>query len=561
MLLGAALLAFVLWGHVSPALLAGWFALIALNQAWRGWLAHAWRRKQPGLEAMRRWGQYWWTGSAIAGGLWGLAAIAMFPASPAHQSLLIVCLFSVVLGGLNLTAVYRPAFYGFVLPALVPLIVRVAFEGDEVHWYLALVMSVVLAFVLAFGHQLNDVLTRSIAMRYENLDLIEELRAKSRAANEARASAEAANRSKSQLLAAASHDLRQPLHALGLYIAALAARAQEQAWRPLVSSIQRAVAALEGQFEQLLDLSRLEAGALTPTQARVTLAPLFARIADELRPHADHKGIELRVADTRLAVRSDPALLGRIVRNLVANAIRYTERGGVLLGARRASGNVAIDVVDTGVGIPSPLQSRIFEEFYQVRDRQTSRAHGGLGLGLAIVRRLATLLEHRIDVASRVGRGSRFRVVTEAAAPVPVKRACATAVRGERGLSSMHGAVVAVVDDDPYAVDAMSALFETWGARVAGGSALPDVLDALGKLERYPDLLVADLRLANGDCGVEAVHRLRDELGIVVPALLVSGDTSPAAERDARAAGLPLLGKPVVPAVLHAAAVGLLARA
>ena len=125
----------------------------------------------------------------------------------------------------------------------------------------------------------------------------------------------------------------------------------------------------------------------------------------------------------------------------------------------------------------------------------------------------------------------------------------------------MHGAVVAVVDDDPYAVDAMSALFETWGARVAGGSALPDVLDALGKLERYPDLLVADLRLANGDCGVEAVHRLRDELGIVVPALLVSGDTSPAAERDARAAGLPLLGKPVVPAVLHAAAVGLLARA
>jgi CheY-like chemotaxis protein len=126
--------------------------------------------------------------------------------------------------------------------------------------------------------------------------------------------------------------------------------------------------------------------------------------------------------------------------------------------------------------------------------------------------------------------------------------------------SSMAGAVVAVVDDDPYAVDAMSALFETWGARVAGGGGLPDVLDALGRLERYPDLLVADLRLANGDDGVAVVRRLRDELGIVVPALLVSGDTSPAAERDARVAGLRLLGKPVVPATLHAAAVGLLAR-
>jgi signal transduction histidine kinase/CheY-like chemotaxis protein len=561
MLLGAALLAFVLWGEVSPALVVGWFALIVLNQAWRGLLAQAWRRRQPGLEAMRRWGRYWWIGSGVAGGLWGLAAIAMFPASPAYQSLLIVCLFSVVLGGLNLTAVYRPAFYGFVLPALVPLIVRVALEGDAVHWYIALVMSVVLAFVLAFGHQLNDVLTRSLAMRYENLDLIEELRARSRTANEARASAEAANRSKSQLLAAASHDLRQPLHALGLYIAALAARAQEEAWQPLVASIQRAVAALEGQFEQLLDLSRLEGGALTPAPARVSLAALFAKVADELRPHAEHKGLALRVSDTRLAARSDPVLLERIVRNLVANAIRYTDHGGVLVGARRQADGVAIDVVDTGVGIPPELLSRIFEEFYQVRDKHTSRAHAGLGLGLAIVRRLATLLGHRVDVVSRVGRGSRFRVVAEAAAPVPVKRASPHVSRRARTSVSMTGAVVAVVDDDPYAVDAMSALFETWGARVAGGGALGDVLDALGRLERYPDLLVADLRLANGDDGVAVVHRLRDELGIVVPALLVSGDTSPAAERDARSAGLPLLGKPVVPAALHAAAVGLLARA
>jgi len=145
--------------------------------------------------------------------------------------------------------------------------------------------------------------------------------------------------------------------------------------------------------------------------------------------------------------------------------------------------------------------------------------------------------------------------------PVPGKRGRAPALRGDRAIASMTGAVIAVVDDDPYAVDAMSALFETWGARVAGGSALPDVLDALGRMERYPDLVVADLRLADGNDGVQVVHRLRDELGIVVPALLVSGDTSPAAERDARVAGLPLLGKPVVPAVLHAAAVGLLTRA
>ena len=157
MLLGAALLCFVLWGQASPLWMGAWVALIVANQAWRGLLARAWERRQPGLAAMPRWGRYWSAGSAVGGALWGFAALAMFPPSPAHQALLIVCIFGVVLGGLNLTAVYRPAFYGFALPALLPLIVRVALEGDQVHGYIALVMSVVLGFILAFGHQLNDV--------------------------------------------------------------------------------------------------------------------------------------------------------------------------------------------------------------------------------------------------------------------------------------------------------------------------------------------------------------------------------------------------------------------
>jgi CheY-like chemotaxis protein/anti-sigma regulatory factor (Ser/Thr protein kinase) len=282
----------------------------------------------------------------------------------------------------------------------------------------------------------------------------------------------------------------------------------------------------------------------------------------ELRPQADAKKLALRMCETRLAVRSDPALLERIVRNLVANAIRYTDDGGVLVGARRAGAEIAIDVVDTGIGIPLPLQARIFEEFYQVHESRSSRAHAGMGLGLAIVRRLAGLLEHRIEVDSRVGRGSRFRVLAPRAQAIARSRLPALALRTGNGQPvSMSGALVAVVDDDPYAVDAMSALFETWGARVAGGGDLYDLMDALGRAERYPDLVVADLRLAHGESGIAAVDRLREELGIVVPALLVSGDTSPAAERDARMAGLVLLGKPVVPAVLHAAATALLAHA
>jgi signal transduction histidine kinase len=562
MLLGAALLCFVLWTQASPGWMAAWLALIVVNQMWRGLLVRAWIRQRPGLDATRRWGRYWSVGSALAGALWGLAALVMYPASAAHQALLIVCIFGVVLGGLNLTAVYRPSFYGFVLPALIPLILRVALEGDRVHLYTALVMAVVLGFVLAFGHQLNDVLTRSLAMRYENIDLIEELKGKSRVAHDARAAAELANRTKSQLLAAASHDLRQPLHALGLYVAALAERASNSEWATLICSVRRAVSALEGQFEQLLDLSRLEAGMTAPSPVRVAVAPLFARIVDDLRPQADAKGIVLRVAATRASVRSDPAMIERILRNLVVNAIRYTDSGGVLLGTRLRGGDVAIDVVDTGIGIAPEHQARIFEEFYQVRDSRGSRARSGMGLGLAIVRRLAALLDHRVVIDSRPGQGSRFTIVAPRAPPasalrVPPPRRSGAAGNGTGILS---GTMVAVIDDDPCAVDAMTALFETWGATVAGGTDMQELLDALGRVERYPDILVADLRLALGECGITVVRKVRDELGVTIPALLVSGDTGAAAEHDARMAGMPLLGKPVVPAVLRATATALIAR-
>jgi signal transduction histidine kinase len=175
----------------------------------------------------------------------------MYPASLAYEALLIVCLFGVVLGGLNLTAVYKPSFYGFALTALLPLIARVAIEADTVHLYTAIVMSVVLAFILAFGHHLNDVLTHSLAIRYENVDLIAELKAQTGAALEARSAAETANRAKSQLLAAASHDLRQPLHALGLFAAALDAKARDPDLKRLVASMQTSVDALEGLFAQL----------------------------------------------------------------------------------------------------------------------------------------------------------------------------------------------------------------------------------------------------------------------------------------------------------------------
>jgi len=562
MFLGAALLCAAMWGQAPPWLMAVWVTLIVANQLWRGALVREWHRAQPGLAAAPRWGRYWAAGSTVGGALWGAAAAAMYPESPPHQALLIVCLFGVVLGGLNLTAVYKPSFYGFVVPALLPLILREALVADRVHTFTALVMSVVLGFVLAFGHHLNDVLTRSLAIRYENIDLINGLKSQTRAAHEARAAAEAANRAKSQLLAAASHDLRQPLHVLGLYTAALATRARDSTWQPLVGNVQNAVNALEAQFAQLLDLSQLEAGAHKPERSRVALAPLFARVVAEFRPQAEVKGLSLRSVPTRLAVDSDAALLERMLRNLVANAVRYTSRGGIVVGARRRGARVSAVVVDTGVGIAPEHGERIFEEFYQVRCGNRSRATpSGMGLGLAIVRRLAKLLGHDVAVASHPGAGSCFRIDAPRAADAVHAFAATTADIARAGRASLEGTLVAVVDDDPAAIDAMTELFSIWGAEVVGGRDAHDLLDALGRGARYPDLVVADLRLGDGASGVVTVRALRDELGFAVPALIVSGDTSAAAERAARSAGLTLLPKPVVANVLEAVAIALVARA
>jgi CheY-like chemotaxis protein/anti-sigma regulatory factor (Ser/Thr protein kinase) len=293
----------------------------------------------------------------------------------------------------------------------------------------------------------------------------------------------------------------------------------------------------------------------------VNLAALLARVARDFAPQAEARGLSLRIAPTRLAASSDSALLERVLRNLVANAIRHTERGGVLIGTRFRGPAIAIDVIDTGTGIAAEHRERIFEVFYQVRDHRTCRSTAGMGLGLAIVRRLALLLGHRVEVASTVGRGSRFRVLV---APAPLKgdRSAAIAGRCMRpSASGLSGALVAVIDDDDAAVDAMSALFATWDTQTAGGRDADSLLRVLAASGQVPNLIVADLRLAGGQDGIAAIHRVRDELGEAVPAFLVSGDTSGTAEQAARAVGLVMLAKPVVPAVLQGVATALIVRA
>jgi len=358
-----------------------------------------------------------------------------------------------------------------------------------------------------------------------------------------------ANQAKSRFLAAASHDLRQPLHALGLFIAQLRVRMSSSERRHVIECIDAAVAAMNELFNALLDISKLDAGATTPKLTEFAVATLLKRVESTFARAAQEKSLSLRVVASPAWIRSDFLLLERIVFNLVSNAIRYTRRGGVLVGCRRRGASLRIEVWDTGVGIAPDQHQVIFDEFYRLGESDGDRK-AGLGLGLAIVDRLCRLLDHPLALTSAVGRGSRFSVTV----PIVAARAevAETRVAVRAPLDNSLGKLVVLIDDDPLALESMHGLFRNWGCRVLVGLTEQAVLAGLARPRQTPDLIISDYRLAEGRTGIEAIERLRSEFASPIPAFLISGDIDPERLREAHERGYHLLHKPVDPMVMRA---------
>jgi signal transduction histidine kinase len=543
--LGGVVLAAALWSQAPRLNIVLWLIVLFLFQGWRFYLFFAFRRAAPATEDMPRWGAYWTVGAGISGLIWGTAGVILFvPHSLEHQAILLTGLYAILFGGAMLIANHKPSFYAFTIPVLPPIVVRLLAEAGTAQLFFAVISVLVMAIMLTFGRKLNRVLTESVARRFENIDLIDELKEQTRIADAARQVAEAATRAKSQFFAAASHDLRQPLHAMGLFAAALQDKTREPEVLNLVNSISASVEALENLFAELLDISKIDAGAIQPELSHFPLAPLFARLKLDFEPLAFEKGLRLHVRPNRLWTRSDPVLLERILRNLTSNAIRYTSHGGVLVGARRRSEHVRVEVWDTGAGIPEAERARIFEEFYQAGgpDRHSKK---GLGLGLSIVQRLANLLGHPIGLRSAVGKGSVFSIEAPLGRAEPPK--AADKPRMAATADDFGGRLVAVIEDEDAILEGMKALLSGWGCDVAAGHNADEVLERLGEVGRYPDLLIVDYRLEAGLTGVQVIQRLRGELGADIPALLVTGSASAERALEAEQHGYHLLMKPVMP--------------
>jgi signal transduction histidine kinase len=362
--------------------------------------------------------------------------------------------------------------------------------------------------------------------------------------------AERATLAKSHFLAAASHDLRQPLHALGLFVSALAQSDAARREPGLVAHIRSATDTLQNLLDAILDVSRLDSGNIVPRIGPVALGPVLERIQGDLSLIAEHKGLRLKVRATDLWVSSDAEMVQRILLNLVGNALRYTRSGGVLLCCRRRGDQVLVEVWDTGSGIPESARAEIFEEYMQLENPERDRAKG-LGLGLAICRRLADLLSAPIGVRSRPGRGSVFWIQLPLERPVTELPQQPSAAEQPEDLARLGGTVL-VVDSDPLVRAGMETAITGWGARVvvAGGS--EQALVRCSERRAVPDMAICNLRLPGQLSGIDLARELRT-LYPGISILLVSADVSETTQAEARAAGFALLKQPIAAGRLRAA--------
>ncbi|WP_350013313.1 PAS domain-containing hybrid sensor histidine kinase/response regulator [Pseudomonas asiatica] len=403
--------------------------------------------------------------------------------------------------------------------------------------------------------QLNDELEQRVAARTDELleanrnlqQQIAERKQIARALRDARDAAETANRSKDKYLAAASHDLLQPLNAARLLISTLRERPLPDAEKVLVERTHQALEGAEDLLTDLLDISRLDQAAVKPDVALYRLDELFGPLVSEFRTVADAAGLKLRARIGDYAISTDLRLMTRILRNFLSNACRYTDEGRILLGARRRGDHLRLEVWDTGRGIAADRLQAIFLEFNQL-DVGRAADRKGVGLGLAIVERIAKILGYRIEVRSWPGRGSMFSIDVPIgeAMPLPIHQAAPQPGAG----NPLPGRRLLVLDNEVSILESMGALLGQWGCEVVTAT---DQAGALLALQgRAPELILADFHLDHGVVGCEVVRHLREHFGAAIPAVIITADRSDQCRRSLNKLGAPLLNKPVKPGKLRA---------
>jgi signal transduction histidine kinase/CheY-like chemotaxis protein len=555
---GLSLVTVIFWSLASPVAMLAWLG--AGSVLWVLRLLHylRWRGQRDADDALlRAWRGSWKALVLLQGAMWGIAVWTFWGLGTIyHQTALILIVYTYCLGSVQLLATQPRVFLAFISLVLLPTIARVASDSSQPwHWQLAGILTLLFCITVLMGRTYGSALGQAITLKARTDDLAARLREETVIADNARRAAEAASRAKTQFFAAASHDLRQPLHAMGLFAEALRQRSHDPEVASLVNSINESVDALEGLFGELLDITRIDTGGVEVHPEPVRVRDLFARLRLQFEPVAFEKGLMLSFRGEAHVAQADPVLLERILRNLLSNAIRYTDDGGVLVSCRVRGARLLVQVWDTGIGISEASLPRIFDEFYQAQSNRPLEAHHrkGLGLGLAIVKRLAGLMEVPISVRSRVGRGTVFSFeLPLGKAPRSIEPR-AGSVKAPLGLT-LQGRLILVVEDEAAVREGLVVLLQAWGARVEAFDTVDGVRAWLGSgRAEQPDLLLVDYRLPQGTTGIDALVALRAHwAGTRLPAIMITGSSLGGHEDEALKHDYHLLIKPVLPNKLRA---------
>ena len=477
--------------------------------------------------------------------IWGLAPLMFFPKGNFPlTSLMLLVIMGLVSAGMASVAQYRPAIYAFSIPMLMGLTSALLWQQDAMHIFLAVCASLFIYTNLQFGIRQNRLLTDALSARYEKEALAQRL-------VEQVMLVEQASREKTRFFASASHDLRQPLHSLGLFGSTLLTRLKATPDEPIVRNLMHCVDALEASFSSMLDVSKLDAGVIEAQVKPIAVSDVFKQLDASFAHHAQSQGLALRFKPGGRWVMADPALLERLLGNLIHNALKFTHSGGIVVVARSKKSTsgvlgTSIEVWDSGAGMPAPELPRIFDEFYQVDNAERDRSKG-LGMGLAIVRRLSALMGLHLDVESALGKGTVFKIWLSATG-AQLRPEVAPAIRQSLADHALEGLQVLVIDDEEGVRNSTAVALRMHGMVVDVADGLAQARElALEKrnLGQRFDVIISDFRLRGNESGIDVVAEIRQLVGEQTPALLITGDTSPERVRQAQQSGLRVQYKPM----------------
>ncbi|MEO8153265.1 MAG: hybrid sensor histidine kinase/response regulator [Rhizobacter sp.] len=521
-----------------------WAVLVHGAQALHASLVWGFQRAgRAALAQAPRW-LHWYLGVVLlSAASWGLAPcfllndLRFVPTIP-----LVLLMLVLAVAGAHLVSAHRWAIYLWLVPLLGPLVAYMLYLGSPMTLTVAPVAAAFLFACIFFASARHRLLTKELQTKLDNDALVRALRQQVFLV-------ERANREKSRFLASASHDLRQPMHALGLFTATLEKRLDGTPLQPLVKNMIRSIDALEQSFTSMLDISKLDAGVIEPNLQPFPIRDLFRVLHMHCAGQAEELGLGLRFKAGGKIVMSDPHLLERVLSNLIHNAIRYTQDGGIVVVARTREAAVSIEVWDTGIGIPEEELPKVFDEFYQVGNPGRDRSRG-LGMGLAIVKRLVLLMGHQLEVVSRPGRGTVFRILIKATEFDEMDNLLVAADTVPSPIDSSR--TLLLIDDEESIRIGMSDLLQTWGYHVLTAATIQEACTEVRRHAGVIDIVVSDLRLANEEDGIDAIERVRAVYGAPLPALLITGDTSPDEVKRVHSSGHQVLFKPVRTRELYA---------